>query len=421
MKKKFLYFFAMAGLIVTGMTSCDDDDDKGDYLGDSVFTIENVTKAKDFVQSGTFQMTGTSQPVIRPGESVSITFHAGRGQALMFATMYGYSNDIFFAPENPGIALFDSNGNAITGDVSSKVKLWDNGSRVNQAPGSSVSHPGTADNGNVTMLSGTDAQGHTYANASDLMNLTLAYTASTSLFTLTIQNISGGKANETPFSPGVWVVANKSGNTLANTTPFFIPGQKSSTALTALAETGNIEPLKEWTMDNTGIITGLSPAVVVIYSGDNNPLFELGAPDKNLGLKELAQTGDGTKLKEALERTRYVQKVYIIGTAPIAPGQKMEGSIETFEGYNIAFATMFGYSSDWFYANSENISSKTKGDITNKTALFDSGTGVDQYPGAGNSQALFGGVPAAENEDISKVGDTYPVPVVSDIIKVTLR
>lgn len=419
MKKRFL-FTVMVSVVfaVPVLTSCDDDDDDN-KSNNAVITVENVAEVKDFVQSGTFRMAG-SQAVILPGQSVSITFNAGKGQALMFATMYGYSNDIFFAPENPGIELFNSDGIAVTGNVSSKVKLWDNGTRMNQAPGAEVTHPGTAESGNVTMIDGKDAQGNTFLAASDLMELTLAYTSTTSEFTLTIKNISEGTANETPFSPGVWVVSNKSGNGLVNDKPFFTSEEKSTEALTTLAETGNNTPLSEWSEGRTGIMTGLSPVVVVVYSGDTNPFFKLGGKS-GVGLKELAQTGNPKLLKEDLESERIVKKVYVIGDASITPGEKKEINFEAHDNHNISFATMFGYSNDWFYGNSETIDSKTKGDITSKVELFDSGTGVNQYPGAGNSQALFGGTPVTEDKEISIVGETYPVPAVSKVIKVTLR
>lgn len=82
---------------------------------------------------------------------------------------------------------------------------------------------------------------------------------------------------------------------------------------------------------------------------------------------------------------------------------------------------MFGYSNDWFYANENEILASMKGDLTAKTTLFDDGTGVDQYPGAGNKQALFGGTPASEDKNISKVGSNYPVPQVSSVLKVTYQ
>lgn len=421
MRSKFLYV-AAATLISTGafFSSCSSDDDPMPP-GNAVITVENVTTMKDFVQSGTFQMERANQPVILPGEAVTIKFHAARGQALMFATMYGYSNDVFFAPENPGIQLFNSDGNAITGNVSDKVKLWDNGTRINQVPGPSVNHPGTAEAGNITMINTRDPQNNEYLPASDLMNLTLAYTAATSEFTLTIRNTSGGTINETPFSPGVWVVSNKLGDNLVNDKPFFTPGAKSNDALTAIAEMGNNALLSTWVTERTGIITGLSPIVVAVYTGNTNPIYTLNQRDAGRGLKELAQKGDPATLRASLEGMSNVRRVYVVGTSALAPGEKAESTFEAREGDNIAYATMFGYSNDWFYANSETMSSTTKGDVTGRTTLLDSGTGVSQYPGAGNNQALFGGTPIAENNPIRVVTDTYPVPAVNRMIKVTLR
>ena len=54
--------------------------------------------------------------------------------------------------------------------------------------------------------------------------------------------------------------------------------------------------------DKTGIITTLSPAVVVIYTGDVNPIYALDAKDPGNGLKTLAQTGNVNPLKEALAK-----------------------------------------------------------------------------------------------------------------------
>jgi len=424
MKKKFLSvaFFATLLFVGAGFVSCDDDDDdnNGNNNGNAVIEIENVTRAKDFVQSGTFR--GQGDGLIMPGQSVEFKFHAGKGQALMFATMYGYSNDLFFAPANPGITLFDSDGNAKTGDVSDQIKLWDNGSRINQVPGANVTHPGTADASNVTEVPGMDAQSNEYPAASALMKGELSYNSTTSEFTFKLTNISAATTRETPFSPGLWAVSNMLDGKLVNGTPFFTAGQKTSTELTALAETGNPTPLATKVQATTGIVTGLSPAVVVIYSGTTNPIYTLNQRDGGVGLKELAQTGDGKKLKESLERMRGVDQVYIIGNDPILPGQKYDGRIIARNNYNITFATMFGSSNDWFYSTNAVVESVTKGDITGKVSLLDSGTGVNQYPGAGNSQAMFGGTPATESVNITTVdATTYPVPPVNEMIKVTLR
>src|SRR5215468_6629587 len=68
------------------------------------------------------------------GGAFEFSFMANPGMKLNFATMYGQSNDLFYAPEE-AIDLFDAKGNPINGDVTSSFKLWDAGTEVNQAPG----------------------------------------------------------------------------------------------------------------------------------------------------------------------------------------------------------------------------------------------------------------------------------------------
>ena len=133
---------ATAFCAVILMASCKKDD--AIMPQPNTITIENVLDSKPLVESGTFMGTGTP-PVILPGQSVSFSFSAAKNQRITFATMYGWSNDLFFAPANPGIKLYNDDGTPITGDVSSNIKLWDNGTRVNQAPGMNVTHPGTAE------------------------------------------------------------------------------------------------------------------------------------------------------------------------------------------------------------------------------------------------------------------------------------
>lgn len=421
MKRKFLSAAFIASLLFTSFsfTSCDDDDDDFFYDTESVISFENIASMKEFVQSGTFR--GINQAVILPGETATIQFYAGKGQRLMFASMYGYSNDMFFAPENPGLELFKSDGTAVTGDVSSQIHLWDNGTRINEQPSASNTHPGAVETGTIKKIETTDAQGNLYRPASELVHLNLSYDSTTSQFTLTIKNNTGGTINETPLSPGVWAVSNVLGGSLVKSEPFFKAGEKSSAQLTALAETGNNESLADLAEDMTGIITGISPVVVVVYSGDVNPIYELGKKDGGIGLKELAQKGDASKLKSSLDGMSNVRHVYVLGSEAIAPGKSVESEFKAWSGDKIAYATMFGYSNDWFYANGETVAADFKGDLTSKTVLLDSGTGVNQYPGAGNNQALFGGTPQAEDNVVAKVGTTYPVPAVSSVLKVTVK
>ena len=405
--KKNRFRAALSAVVLAGLvfTSCSKDDDMKPSTGSMrTLTVENIVTPKLFVESGSFKNMGES-PIIQPGQSVSFKFKAGKGQALMFTTMYGKSKDWFFASQQPGIKLFNAQGKAMTGDVSSQVKLWDNGTK-NDKTGASESNP-------IMEVKGVDA--------SKLLNVMLSYEEPTSEFTLTIKNTSAGTGNETPFSPGIWAVSTFDGNKLLAEKPFFTPGEKSNPEMTDIAQMGKIDKLKMKVEANTGIITGISPVLVVVYQGEKNPIYELGKNDPGMGLKDLAQKGNASKLQESLKKMKGVKGIYIAGTAPVGPGQKVMTQYKAGDRDKLAFVTMFGFSNDWFYANEQALSAKLSGDITNKTALFDSGTGVDQYPGAGNRQALFGGTPQAENKPISKVGTTFPVPPVNKVLKITIQ
>lgn len=422
MRKKFLPFAFIATLLLTGIsfTSCSDDDDDVPYYNlESTITFENRVAVKEFVQSGTIAIEG--QDNILPGQSVQIRFNAARGQNLMFAMMFGNSNDLFFAPDNPGLQLFDANGVGITADVSNQIHLWDNGTRVNEQPSASLVHPGVAEDGTIGKIETEDSHGNLYRPASELVRLNLAYDAVTSEFTLTITNNSTGTINETPLSHGVWVVSNVIDDELVSGEPFFIEGSKSSAQLTALAERGDNAPLASMVQGMTGIITNLSPVVVVVYTGDINPLYTLNERDANLGLKDLAQQGTPTRLKESLEGMANVRQVYVLGADMLQPGKNFETTYRAMNGDRIAYATMFGYANDWFYTNSETIPADFKGDLTSRTVLLDNGTGVNQYPGAGNNQALFGGTPQAENNPITRVDTSFPIPELANVIRVTIR
>ncbi len=413
MKKIFFTTTTITAAMMTALSlsSCSDSDNDNmrDISYPQTITFENVVTPKDFVESGEIQgvtfLAAAGHNVILPGESQNIKFSAGKAQTLMFATMYGASKDWFFASQQPGIKLFDANGKAITGDVSSSVLLWDNGTKDNMT--------GQAEGKPITQVPNV--------NASQLMKLNLSYNDVTSEFTLTITNASGGTANETPFSPGVWAVSNYNGTQLLNSAPFFTPNALSNPEITDIAEMGNINKMKTKVTANTGIMTGLSPALVVVYRGDKNPIYELGKMDSGMGLKEISQFGSVAKLENSLKSFPGVKGIYVAGSAPVSPGNKIMTNFTAEPGDKIAYATMFGFSNDWFYANDGNIDAITKGDLTSKTALFDSGTGVDQYPGAGNRQALFGGTPQPENMNISKVGTQYPIPSVQNVIKVTVN
>ncbi|MDO4228476.1 MAG: spondin domain-containing protein [Capnocytophaga sp.] len=405
-----------------GLTSCSKDKMMTPQPDNSArsITFENVNQVKKFSQSGIFKGNGTIttpegkkvENLILPDGSTKFDFYAGKGQRIAFAMMFGASKDWFFASKDAGIALYDDKGQPRTGEITSDISLWDNGTKNDTN--------GNAENGVITSL-------FARTKPQDLMKLMLSYDEKTSKFTLTITNTSKGKKDtmgqslETPFSPGVWAVANVLGGKLLEEKPFFEANKKSSQALTTLSQTGNPEPLSKELAMNTGIITGLSPAVVVIYNGEQNPIYELGKKDAGIGLKDLSQKGMFDKLQSELKKISGVKEVYIAGNAPVAPSAKVTTTFVANQGDKIAYALMFGYSNDWFFGSEGAISATTPANLTPKTLLLDNGTGIDQFPGAGNKQALFGGTSDKEDAVIRKVGNEFPIPQVSEILKVTLN
>jgi hypothetical protein len=69
-----------------------------------------------------------------PGKAYEFTFHATPGDRLTVTTMFAQSNDLFYAPTDDGIALFE-NGRPLSGDITRRFYLWDAGTEVNEEPG----------------------------------------------------------------------------------------------------------------------------------------------------------------------------------------------------------------------------------------------------------------------------------------------
>lgn len=395
-------------------------------------TVQNVLDSKPLVESGTFQGNGTPALVL-PGQSTTIKFSAAKGQAIMFATMYGASNDLFFAPENPGILVYDAEGNPIEGDVSAQIKLWDNGTRINQKPGATVNHPGVAESRNISEVVGNDLQGNTYMAAAKLMKTTLKYDGN-SQFTLTIQNTSSGTPNETPFSPGVWAISYIAGGNLVNPSPLFMKDKPSANGLTSIAEMGDNAPLSKYVTSITGIFTPLSPILVVVYNGMENPLYKTGENDRNQGLKEIAQKGDASVLAAYLQGRAGIKAVYVLAdpiTKVLLPmingvaGGMVSQELTVSKGDRVAVATMYGFSNDWFFAtNGAGIDPFNVGDVSSTTDLYDDGTALNQFPGAGITQFNLAGTPLSESMPIAKVPNPNKftsLPDIQNFIRVIIQ
>jgi hypothetical protein len=96
----------------------------------------SIKRAKGVVASGVFDTpVGEDKPgPALPGKAYEFTFQASPGDRLTVTTMFGQSNDLFYAPDDGGIALFE-NGRPIGGDITNRFHLWDAGTEVNEEPG----------------------------------------------------------------------------------------------------------------------------------------------------------------------------------------------------------------------------------------------------------------------------------------------
>lgn len=72
---------------------------------------------------------------IRPGDSYEFTVTAAPGMKLFMMQMFGQSNDWFYAPSANGIALFDSKGKPVSGDITDQLYLWDAGTEKDEEIG----------------------------------------------------------------------------------------------------------------------------------------------------------------------------------------------------------------------------------------------------------------------------------------------
>lgn len=103
--------------------------------GNPAGLAESLMDGEGIYNVGVFNTPeGAEEPgPLLPGNSYTFNFQASNGHYLTFATMFVHSNDWFYGLEN--FALFDADGNPITGDVTLEIILWDAGTEVDEAPG----------------------------------------------------------------------------------------------------------------------------------------------------------------------------------------------------------------------------------------------------------------------------------------------
>jgi hypothetical protein len=121
---------------------------------------------------------GFSPGVVRSGDVYEFKVSGKPGERLTIATMFGQSNDLFYAPREEGIALFDTTGKPIAGDITSQILLWDAGTEINEEPGLGPNQPtfalntGLAEHGVVRPISEVK-DGFHYPAVAEVLRVTI--------------------------------------------------------------------------------------------------------------------------------------------------------------------------------------------------------------------------------------------------------
>ncbi|SHI31078.1 hypothetical protein SAMN04488096_10153 [Mesonia phycicola] len=450
--KKFQLFTLLS--IISLFASCDNDDDSTTTTSPTVssftVTIENIAAVNDFIGSGVFNTpVGDSNPgPATPGKSYEFTFDAGKNNKVSFVTMLAATNDLFFAPEGSGIALYDENGDPFSGDVTDQVYLWDAGTEVNEEPAvgpntvgnQAAADTGVEENGNVLKIEDvTNGVMFNYPDVDELINVTVTHVEGTQ-FTVSIEDLSTASLNTSdgmkaaPLSPGVYVVHSADNPLFEEGEPDFDQGVE------AIAEDGNTEPLGTYTASTTGVTYPSSPGVWVTHQEGTMPLFTANSADYGLGLEHIAEDGDTSLLNDNLSSLEGQISGAVINTpvgssspGPLLPGASYEFTFSAEDGDYLSFATMLAATNDILFATDDTgialfdaNGNAINGDITSMVSLWDAGTEVNEQPAIGantvtNQVAADTGVD--ENGTVQlldQVNDGFDYPAVDSVLKITI-
>ena len=438
MKRHGIALLAAAALVA----GCDEDTTEVDTPTTFDVTVENVASMYTYPASGHFAVpeSGSDPAPIFPGEAYEVTVPGLPGQHLSFATMFVQSNDLFYAPAEEGIALYDGMGMPVSGDVTSQVMLWDAGTETDQPLGEGAdqaprqSGPDTgADDADATVRLASASYNELPA-VSEVIQVTLTPNGDNT-FTLRIENVSTSSTLSTstgsvavPLSPGVWV-------THENTGPLFTSGSAASAGLEDIAEDGSPTVLAEALAGMTGITTPLAPGAWAVIDGAGTPMFQTGST-ASAGLESLAEDGIPAGLVSELMMASSVASSGAFDTpdgatepGPLLPGSSYSFTVDAVPGDRLQLATMYVQSNDLFYAFAPGgialFSGDTpaQGDMTEQLTLYDAGTEVNQWPGFGPDQAPRqdgADTGADEGGTVGAVDDSFSYGTPADVVLVTI-
>jgi hypothetical protein len=399
---------------------CDSDDDGTDGTDPSTsefrVRIENIAPFT-VLKSGVINTKTTGAVgALSSGEAYELTFTAGVGHAVSFASMLGESNDWFFAPGPAGIELYDGSGAPRSGDVTSEIRVWDAGTEVDEEPavgGSTGPQQAAPDQGAPDDEAVVNALGSSVVLSdgsrfdmpavADMIEVTLT-PRNDGAFVLRIENVSDEMTLETSqgarsihASPAVWALHGADA-------PLFDDGAADrAEGLEYIAEAGRTGTLASAIGELTGPATPFSPGVFAVVSA-GEPIYSVGLAERGNGLERIAEDGNPMVLAEAMangeigDRGVFDTPAGLDDPGPARPGGAFEITLSAAAGDRLAFATMFGMSNDWFFGTPaggielfDADGMPIAGDVTEQIMIYDAGTELDQElaigPDTGPQQA----------------------------------
>lgn len=404
--KRNTFGLLLVGLLV-GLSSCEYYGDVPGSGGEGPkpttsynITVTNTVNYLNALVFNTPEGAMDPGPLTSVGQSYSVDFKAVGGAKLSFATMSGVSNDWFFAPGEEGIALFDGM-NAITGDISDQIYLWDNGVEEEDPDTFGGTDTGVPDNDNTVRV--------VEENVTQYMKVWLDYDASSRYFTLTIENLRGVDVDTNPIaiSPGVVVLH-------AQNNPLFTQGESDyGSGLEKIARQGAPDQLYSWFHETgkdgaplhlSSSFTVFAPGVVYAFGTSHDPVFTEGeSAMMGSGIEESAEDGNNGVIFDYITQTLGLPAAKSNETAPVGPGESLTFSIDVPRGHKLGFNSMFVFSNDWFVSFGDNGFHLSHGqgnkNATRQLYLFDAGTEIDQPIGFGPDQAPFQAGPNTGAED----------------------
>lgn len=150
--------------------------------GDVSMLQANLGGLSGEVDSGVFNTpVGDAAPgPLTPTKTYRFSFDAQDNERLSLVAMLAATNDVFLGTSDMGIALFDANGDPISGDITNQFYWWDAGTEQNEQPSigpntvtnQTGANTGIDENGMVQLLSDVN-DGYNYPTVGQVVKVSI--------------------------------------------------------------------------------------------------------------------------------------------------------------------------------------------------------------------------------------------------------